>query len=96
MDPKSAPVELRNTMRRPLTFRVGGKTVRLSPGERMNVPESWLGSAELQHFCRAGHVAAESAPPPEPAARREPGEEDADEESKREKTRKPKPTKHGD
>lgn len=93
MDDKSTPVELRNTIRRPLIFRVGGQTVRLSPGERMNVPESWLGSAELQHLCRAGHLAAQGAPPPKPAAGVEPGEEGADDESRPEKTRKSKPTR---
>ena len=58
-DTTASQVTLRNTMRRPLTFRVAGKTVRLSPGAEMKVPAAWLGSAELQHMCGSGLVSAE-------------------------------------
>jgi hypothetical protein len=53
-------VSLRNTTRRPLTFRVAGRTVRMSPGERLEVPGTWLGSGEIQRFCGSGLVAAEA------------------------------------
>lgn len=56
---KKEKVTLRNTARRPLTFRVAGQTLRLSPGERVEVPESWLGSGEVRRFCGAGLMAAE-------------------------------------
>jgi hypothetical protein len=52
---------LRNTARRPITFRVAGTTVRLSPGERLEVPKAWLGSAELRRFCGAGLVSTQAA-----------------------------------
>ena len=56
---KSAPsVGLRNTLRRPVSFRVAGTTVRLSPQERREVPEHWMGSAELRRFCDSGMVTA--------------------------------------
>lgn len=61
MEDKNPTVVLRNTMRRPLTFCVAGKTVRLSPGERLEVPGSWLGSTELQHFHGSGCVRTERA-----------------------------------
>jgi len=55
---RSPAVTLRNTVRRPVSFRVEGKTVRLSPGEMLkNVPEAWLHSAELQHLRGSGLVA---------------------------------------
>lgn len=57
-DTTGSKVTLRNTLRRPLTFRVAGKTVRLSPGEEMKVPEWWLASAELRHMCGSGLVSA--------------------------------------
>jgi hypothetical protein len=97
MDDMSASVVLRNTMRRPLTFRVGGTTVRLAPGEQLSVPEAWLGSAELQHFCGAGHVAAERQEPPAEKVEDEPGGDEADEDrdSRQDKSRKHKPTRHG-
>lgn len=63
-DERARPDEsltLRNTARRPITFRVAGKTVRLSPGERLEVPQAWLGSAELRRFCGAGLVSAQAA-----------------------------------
>ncbi len=49
---------LRNTMRRPLSFRVAGRTVRLSPGEQLTVAAAWMSSPQLQRFVRAGLVAA--------------------------------------
>lgn len=95
MDDKSASVVLRNTMRRPLTFRVGGQTVRLSPGEQMSVPEAWLGSAELSHFCGTGHVAAERKVVPEKSVEEHAGKKEPHDESDAtsDKSRKPKPTK---
>lgn len=95
MDDKSASVVLRNTMRRPLTFRVGGRTVRLSPGEQMSVPEAWLGSAELLHFCGTGHVAAERTPAPEKSVEEHAGKKESNDESDAtsDKSRKSKPTK---
>jgi len=59
-DTTGSKVTLRNTLRRPLTFRVAGKTVRLSPGEEMKVPEAWLASAELRHMCGSGLVSADA------------------------------------
>lgn len=52
-------ITLRNTMRRPLSFQVAGRTVRLAPGEAVKVPAAWTGSPELQRFSRHGFVAAE-------------------------------------
>jgi hypothetical protein len=49
-------VTVRNTLRRPLTFRVGGETIRLSPGAALELDESLLLSSELQHFCSRGVV----------------------------------------
>lgn len=81
---------LRNTMRRPLCFRVPGKTVRLSPGEQVVVPAAWMVSPELQRFAQSGLVA--SGPPPaasrerdddEEAAKERGGEEEDDDDGKR-------------
>jgi hypothetical protein len=63
-------VTVRNSLRRPLTFRVGGKTIRLSPGEALALDESLLLSSELQHFCSSGVVRVtrtEVEPDDEPA-----------------------------
>jgi hypothetical protein len=55
------PVALRNTQRRPITFRVAGRTVRLSPRQRLEVPEAWLQSAELRRFSSMGAVVVHGA-----------------------------------
>ena len=69
---KGRHVTVRNTQRRPLTFRIGGETVRLSPGEHREFPEMWLGSIELQRLHDVGHVSIQDvhrkAPVAEPPA----------------------------
>jgi len=97
-DERARPDEsltLRNTARRPITFRVAGKTVRLSPGQRLEVPQAWLGSAELRRFCGAGLVSAQAAAQKgdrkvEKAADTEHGEKSPKGESKQPKSDKPK------
>ncbi len=59
--PDKTPIVLRNTMRRPLTFHVAGQTVRLAPGERVEMPGEWLGNADLHRFCNARLLVNESA-----------------------------------
>jgi hypothetical protein len=107
MEDRDAPVVLRNTLRRPLIFRVAGRTVRLSPGEELKVPEAWLASSELQHFRGSGLLDARlpekaaaggrkpDADDPEGGAEGDEPDDD-DREAKREraksaKAKKPKP-----
>lgn len=59
--PDKNSIVLRNTMRRPLTFHVGGTTVRLAPGQRVELPAKWLASADLQRFTGAGLIVNESS-----------------------------------
>lgn len=75
-------VSLRNATRRPLTFRVAGRTVRLSPGERLEVPGTWLGSSEIQRFCGSGFMAAEPVGKKAAADNAEPAREEGPEPAK--------------
>jgi hypothetical protein len=54
-------IVLRNTLRRPLTFHVAGSTVRLAPGESVDVPAKWLANADLQRFTGSGLIVNESS-----------------------------------
>lgn len=83
-------VRLRNATRRPLTFRVAGRTVRLSPGERLEVPGTWLGSGEIQRFCGSGLMAAEPVGKKAAADKAEPAREEGRPEPSKARAKQPK------
>jgi hypothetical protein len=87
-------VVLRNTMRRPLVFSVAGQTVRLAPGERLEVPGSWLGGAELQLFHSSGLVKTEGGERVEQRERAEPREDEAGDAKDAKGAKKPKAKSH--
>ncbi len=60
--PKGIPhVVIRNSCRRPLLFRGPRGTVRLSPGEHVELPKAWLGSIELRRMVESGLVSSAPA-----------------------------------
>ena len=61
MADKGPSVVLRNTMRRPVTFHVAGTTVRLAPGERMEMPAKWVAGPDMQRFTGAGLIVNETS-----------------------------------
>jgi hypothetical protein len=82
--PKKDVVVLRNTQRRPLVFTVAGKTVRLAPGQRMEVPDTWMGSSELQQFNQSGFVKTDEEPArPQAVEADEDGDDEGDDDEKK-------------
>src|SRR6185503_6493443 len=59
-----------NTTRSSLHFQVPGRSVRLAPGQSMEIDKAYLGTSELQVLCDRGAVrrSEPSAPAPTPAA----------------------------
>ena len=82
--PGKDTIVLRNTIRRPLTFHVSGVTVRLAPGERVEIPAQWIATPDMQRVAQAGLIVNESAQRPSSGAA--PADQERDE--------APKPPKH--
>ena len=44
-------IKIRNNLRRPVTFRIPGKNIRLAPGGSAEIPEPCLETPELKKLC---------------------------------------------
>lgn len=91
--PKKDKMTLQNTQRRPLVFNVAGKTIRLAPGERVDVPASWMNSGDLQRFHGVGFVQMEGVDLRPPSEGAEEEEDDDEKKSKGSKTARKSRTK---
>ena len=90
---KEAMVVVRNVARRPIIFHTVDKTVRLGPGELLEMPKRRASSVEFKRFLRDRCVVLSELPGQEPersespAAEAEPDKEESKPE-KRKMTRK--------
>jgi hypothetical protein len=80
-DAEASPgtVRIRNVTRTSLSFQVPGQSIRLMPGQTVDVHKAFLETTELQALCQQGSVRqAEPEAPARPAAdegEKEPGGE---------------------
>ena len=73
VEPTMDAVQIRNTTRTSVTFRVPGRSIHLRPGQTTEVPRPYLETTELGALRRQGAVVeagAVSPPPPAPAPTR--------------------------
>jgi hypothetical protein len=49
-------IKVRNNLRRPVMFRVPGKSIRLSPGQSTEIPQHCLQARELKKLCLRNSV----------------------------------------
>ena len=89
-DTQVAPskVTIRNATRSSLSFRVPGESIRLLPGQSVDVHKAYLETTELRTLCRDGAVTQVEPRPPAKAAAGE-----GDTEAAGEPARRPGPRK---
>jgi hypothetical protein len=87
--PEDPPkVTIRNVTRSSLSFQVPGESIRLMPGESMDVYKAYLGTTELKTLCQQGAVTEVEPRPPARAAADEGDTESGSEPARRTGPRK--------
>ncbi|HKC13052.1 MAG TPA: hypothetical protein VKI41_13545 [Vicinamibacteria bacterium] len=98
MDEKAPKATIRNVTRTSLNIQLPGESIRLRPGEAVEVHEAYLETAELKTLRQQGAVAEIEPRPPAKAAtdegETESGSEPARRESGSEPARRTSPRKH--